>query len=217
MKFLKNLILLFILTASLKSVKAQDWEGVNYKYNEIYPGYIVSLKGDTTQGYIVHGGRTANQKTCIFYKDASKKEKQKLSPSDIKVYSVGDKVYNSIPFSGGLFGKPLSFVLVVKPGRIYEYAYYTKKDMVSDFMLPKETYADYDKRVHSDEIVWQKLEEKPMQHTDFVLGFAKRMGKLVGDYPEMAQKVENKQKGYTLFNVFDVISEYNTWWAKQPK
>ena len=63
----------------------------------------------------------------VTHSTKEEREKQKYSPSEIKAYAVGDKVYNSIPFSGGLFAKPLSFLLVIKPGRIYEYAYYYVK------------------------------------------------------------------------------------------
>ena len=82
-------------------------------------------------------------------------------------------------------------------------------------MGKNETQAQYDERIHTDEIVWQKLDEKPIQQQDFALGFAKRMSKLVDDYPELAAKVEAKEKGYGLFKIYDIVDEYNAWWAKK--
>ena len=199
------------------SSMAQDWSGEKYKYNEIHPGYIVSLTGDTTRGYVEHGNRTSNQKTCIFYTDASKKERQKLKADDISAWGVADKHYRSIHFTGGLLGKPLGFVLLVKAGRVNQFVYYSRKDNILDVMGKNETYAQYDERIHTDEIVWQKLDEKPFQHTELILGFAKKISKLLSDYPELSAKVESKEKGYGLLNIFDIMDEYNAWWAKKGK
>jgi hypothetical protein len=196
------------------STVAQDWNDKAYQFFEIYPGYIITLSGDTTRGYVEHGNRMSSQKTCIFYKDASKRNKEKYKPSEIKGYGVADKHYRTLSFSGGLMSKPQSFVLLLKPGRISQFMYYSKKDDYQAEMMRKdETRADYDARIHTDEIVWQKLDEKPVQQQDFLLGFAKRVGKLISDYPELAAKVENKEKGYGLLNIYSIMDEYNAWWA----
>ena len=202
-----------ILVLSITSF-AQDWKSTTIKYYEIYPGYVVTLSGDTTRGYVEHGNRSSNQKGVQFYSDASKKDKKKYKPSELKAYGVADKHYRSVAFSGGLMSKPLSFVLVAKPGRITQFIYYSKKDDNFISMMGKnETQAEYDARIHTDEIVWQKLDEKPVQQQDFVLGFAKKVSKLVSDHPELAAKVENKDKGYGLMNIYDIMDEYNAWWA----
>jgi hypothetical protein len=41
------------------------------------------------------------------------------------------------------------------------------------------------------------------------------MSKLVDDYPELAAKVEAKEKGYGLMKIYDIVDEYNVWWAKK--
>lgn len=214
---MRSIIIISLIAGSSSLGFSQDWSGKTYEFNKIYPGYIVSNEGDTTTGYVEHNGRTYNQKNCIFYTDASKKEKKKLGADDIKAWGVGDKNYRSIHFTGGLNAKPLGFVLCVKPGRISQFAYYSKKDGVSDMMGKNETYADYDARVNQDEIVWQKLDEKPIQHTDFILGFAKKVSRMTEDYPELSEKVASKEKGYGLGSVFSVMDEYNAWWEKKGK
>ena len=211
-----RIFLSFICTLCFSMVAfSQDWSGTTYKYNEIHPGYIVSLSGDTTRGYLEFGNRTATQKSCIFYTDASKKEKKKYGPDDISAYGVAVNHYRSIHFTGGLTAKPLGFVLLLKPGRLAQYMYYSKKDGVSDFMGKNETYAEYDARINQDEIVWQKLDEKPIQQGDFLLGFAKKMAKLTEDYPELSEKVANKEKGYGLMSIYAIADEYNAWWEKK--
>lgn len=214
---MRSFLLSSLFCCYLSICFGQDWSGKTYEFNKIYPGYMVSNEGDTTTGYVEHNGRTYNQKNCIFYSDASKKDKKKLGPDDIKAWGVGDKNYRSIHFTGGLNSKPLGFVLCVKPGRISEFVYYSKKDGVSDMMGKNETYADYDARVNQDEIVWQKLDEKPIQHNEFILGFAKKVSRMTEDYPELSEKVASKEKGYGLGSVFSVMDEYNAWWDKKNK
>ncbi len=216
-KNMKSILLLAAMACISFSVQAQDWNGTTYKFNEIYPGYIISLSGDTTRGYVEHNGRTYNQKHCIFYPDASKKDRQKYKASEINGYGVADKHYRSINFTGGLLGKPLGFVLLIKPGRVSQFIYYSKKDNVLDVMGKNETMADYEARVHTDEIVWQKEGEKPFQQTELVLGFAKKISKLLSDYPELSEKVENKEKGYGIMNIYNIMDEYNAWWAAKKK
>jgi hypothetical protein len=208
MRLLAFALMLFVSI----SASAQDWSGKTIKFDDIYPGYIVSLKGDTTTGYVLHGGRSYNQERCVFFEDATKKKRREFKPSELKAYGVADKHYRSLHFSGGLLAKPMSFVLVSKPGAITGFTYYSpKNDNLFQVRGGNESLADFDARIHSDEIVWQKGSEDPVQHTDFVLGFAKKMSKLVADNTELAAKVSNKEKGYGLTSVFSIIEEYNRW------
>jgi hypothetical protein len=203
---------LFCLSLSFIS-KAQDWSGKNYQFGEIYPGHIITLQGDTLTGYLVHNGRSTNQKWVKYYTDASKKEGREYKPKELKGYRVGDKEYRSISFSGGLMAKPLSFVLVTKPGRITQFTYYSKKDEALVYVRGgRETEAEFDARIHTDELVWKKGDESPIQQQDFVLGFAKKMSKLVSENVELAKKVEDKEKGYGFTNIYNIVEEYNKWW-----
>lgn len=196
---------------------AQDWSGDTYKYYQLYPGYIINNSGDTIKGYVEHGDRTRNQTKCIFYTDISNSKTKKIyKPDDLKGYCVADKIYRSIHYSGGLFGKPLNFVLVAKQGRIARLYYYTKDEgYVIQVRKQGETDAQYDARISKEEIVWQKENEDPVANTSLFLGFAKKVGKLIADYPELAKKVENKEKGYTVLKILDIIDEYNNWWKSQ--
>jgi hypothetical protein len=210
MKMLLITLLCFGLTYTSYT---QDWSGKQYQFDEVYPGYIITLKGDTATGYILHGGRAFNQNRAVFYPDASRKNKKEFKPSELKGYGVADKHYRSVHFSGGLLAKPLSFVLVSQPGRITQFIFYSKKgDNLVNVRSPQESLADFDARIHNDEIVWQKGDETPVQQADFVMGFAKKMSKLVAEDTELAKKVSDKEKGYGLGNIYNIISEYNKWW-----
>ncbi len=196
-------------------LKAQDWSGMSYAYYQNYPGYIITNAGDTVKGFVEHGDRTRNQNKCIFYTDVKdRKTKKTYKPDELKGYAVGDKVYRSMHYSGGLFSKPLNFVLAVKPGRITQCTYYTKDEgYIIQVRKINETDAQYDERICKAELVWYKEGEDPISNPTLLLGFAKKVSKLVADYPELAKKVENKEKGYTTLKILDIIDEYNNWWA----
>jgi hypothetical protein len=209
----KTICILLICFTSI-SVFAQDWSDTKYKFNEIYPGYIVTLAGDTVNGYISHSTRSYAQENCIFYSDASKKDKKKYKPKELKAYGVADKHYRSILFSAGLMKQSLNFVLLTKPGRISQFLYYQENDALK-MQGKNESYADYDARIHTDEILWQKLDENPVSQQGFILGFAKKVSKMTADYPELSAKVENKEKGFGLLNVNSIMDEYNEYWLQK--
>jgi hypothetical protein len=196
----KLTVLAFILFVA-SSAHSQDWSG-KYRIYQQYPGYIITLKGDTLNGFIVHGNKTDNQTSVSYFAEENNSKTMKTyKPGELKGYKVADKEYRAINWSGGLAKNPLNFVLVTKPGRITQFAYY-----LSNSNEESET-----------QMVWMREGEAPIQHTDFVLGFAKKMSKLVSDYPELAKKVEDKEKGYGLMRVFQIIDEYNAWWAAKSK
>ncbi len=211
---MRRFCLLAVVSLFASSSLGQDWSGNTYKYYEIYPGYIISPSGDTSHGYVEHGNRSSMQKQVIFYSDASKKERKKFKPADLKGYGVADKNYRFVEFGGGSFSKPASFVLVSKPGRITGYYYYTTKDGIG-IQGKNETAAQFDERTHTDEILWQRLDGKVIQHQTLILGFAKKFSALMDDHPELSSKISGKEKGYGLTNVFSIVDEYNSWWANK--
>ena len=53
--------------------------------------------------------------------------------------------------------------------------------------------------------------------SSLLLGYVKKMSGYVKDYPELAAKITNKEKGYGMLNINDVVREYNTWYmSKNP-
>ena len=179
---------------------SQDWSGNLYKMYEIHPGYIIGLKNDTTHGFIMLNNRVENQKSVAFYTDGTESKTRKVyNPNQLKGYLVGDKAYRSINYSGGLSSKKQEFVLEVKPGRLAQMVYYlSNSDAESE-----------------QQMVWYREGEDPLQHKELVLGFAKKMSRLVSDYPELAKKIEDKEEGYRIGKVFKIVDEYNQWWASK--
>lgn len=197
--------------------EAQDWSGSTYEYYKPASGYVILTNGDTLRGYVLHGDRISNQKNCIFYEDISKKSNYKsFKPKELRGYFVGDKTYKTLNFSGGLLSKPQSFVLLIKEGRISQFIYYSREaGILGPVKFGNETDAQFDARVSKDEIIWNKDGEEPIQYASLVLGFAKKISKLVEDYPELTSKIANKEKGYGIMNMTSIADEYNLYWKSK--
>jgi hypothetical protein len=177
-----------------------DWSGKAYGVGGIYPGYYVTNANDTINGYIYHDDRKGNQKKCRYYKnETDRKPVSEFKPEDIKSYKVGDKLYRTLNYSGGLLNKPLRFLLVTNDGGITEFVFYSE-DAATEaqgvFHKPKDPE-------HSN----------PITYSYFGLAFAKKLGDYISDYPALSQKVINKEKGYGFMNLPGIIDEYNVWFA----
>lgn len=181
-----------------------DWSGKVYTVGKIYPGFYVNNANDTVNGYFQHGTQAGNQKKCLFYtNEMDRKATSEFKPDDIKSYKVGDKLYRSINFSGGLNNKALRFNLVTKDGGITEYVFYSEDGNATA------------------EPVFHKPNDpnnnKPQQMGYFALGFAKKVAEYVSDYPALAAKVSGKEKGYGMLNLLAIFDEYNVWYAGKKK
>lgn len=196
-----------------------DWSPEIYQVGKIYPGYIIKLDGDTIKGFLKASSRcsiggigSSNQNTAAFYlNESDKKPVAKYKPTELKGYKIADKVYESINFSGGLLKKP-NFNLVVEDGAIRIYEWYSTVENYSTLSKQSgETWQQFDARQFETKLIVAKTPTEPIEFSMLGLSFAKKMPSLINDNPEMAQKVANKEKGYTFLNLFEVISEYNKW------
>lgn len=201
-----GLVLLMCLVFSVaKSQRYEpDWSEKVYRIGKIYPGYYVTNANDTINGYFMHDDRKGNQKKCRFYaNETDKKPTSEFKPEDIKSYKVGDKLYRTLNYSGGLLTKPLRFLLVTNDGGITEFVFYSE-DAATEaqgvFHKPKDP-----------------SHNEPITYSYFGLGFAKKLSDYISDYPALSQKVANKEKGYGLLNLLAIIDEYNVWFAAKKK
>ena len=228
MKSKKSIVstILSIAFLGLLSFVAADeyqWDPHVYSVGKKYPGWVIQLNGDTLHGFIkaeprvtFNGLGSSNQSFCGFYtNEKDKKPTGKYKATDIKGYKVADKIYHSIGYKGGIATeKGKGFCLLEKEGQIKQYAYYSAKENAA--MMRKgdtESYAEFDDRRFTKETVFARADEKPRSLAGFTLKYAKKMSEYVADYPELAQKVANKEKGYGLLSIYKVIEEYNTWYA----
>ena len=195
---MKRFLLVFCASLTGLSLYSQDWTEKNFKHGGIYAGYYVTNKGDTVKGFFRQGNKVEGQKQCDTYTSEKGTDHQKFKPEDIKSYMVGDKLYRSIHYSGGLMAKPLRFNLVTKDGPICEYIFYSESGPGED----KTVYHKANDPANS--------EVRELQY--FGIGFAKKMAEYVADYPELSKKIADKEKGYGMLKMLDIIAEYNKWY-----
>lgn len=53
-----------------------------------------------------------------------------------------------------------------------------------------------------------------LSNADLLLGYKKKMSSMVSDYPELAAKITNGEKGYGMLTMLNVVDEYNLWYEK---
>ena len=203
--------LFILMTACLFG---QDWATDIYRVGEKYPGYIIKNDGSKIEGYIQAHPRAAatafgddNQTIVTFFSDPkNKKTKIEYKPEDLKEYMIADKHYVSMNYSGGLFAKPVRFLIVKKEGRIKTCMWYTWASYGSD-----------GQSVYTEKEIFQKGDEKPLELSSFLLGYVKKMSELMKENAEIVKKINDKEKGYGVLNIEKIITEYNEWYTKNNK
>lgn len=217
---MKRTTLIAFLTIFTFAVQAYDWDPSVYRVGKRYPGYIVTLEGDTIQGFVKARMRCAytavgksNQNFCEFYRnEKDKKPLGKYKPNDINGYKVADKVYRSISYSGGL-SKSKNFNLFVNDGHITTYHWYAAQEGAASMRkTPDESWEEYDARRFTTSIVYQKGDERPRESNYYLMSFAKRVAELVNEHEDLAESVKNKEKGYRMLKFDAIIEEYNLWY-----
>ena len=72
----------------------------------------------------------------------------------------------------------------------------------------------YSYRTHSEgawsTVMILKNDEKAINTQNFIMGYADKMADLVKDDQELAAKIKNKEKGYSLLNIEAIVDEYNS-------
>lgn len=209
---MNKLILLLVATFTLGTAVAQDWSTDVYKYGEEYPGYIVTAAGEKIEGFITYRDRYSMQNNIDFWTDkTNKKTKTKYSTDELKEYLVADKLYHCIHYSGGLLKKPIKGNLVVKEGCIMEYVWY---DRAESYMTMQKAAGESDEefmtRMYPPTTVYLKDgEEDAKTVQDFGIKFAEKMSEWLSDNKELSAKVANKEKGYGMIRILEIIQEYN--------
>jgi len=187
------------LITMMATLNAQlDWQDINTGTR--YPGYVIYKDAsDTVKGWIENMGPTGNQEKAVFFGSQNdKKPVAKYTPENVKSYGFKDKHYRSMHYSGGLFEKPLRFLLLVKEGGIATYKWYADKQ----------------------EDVYAKVNDpSTLPHTQdyFLLKFKTKMADFVADFAELSKKIGNGEKGYGIMKLFDIFEEYNKWYLNEKK
>jgi len=196
----------------------------------IYPGYVVTRDDDTIHGYLMLKNLIANQDKVLFYNDPEgiKSEVIKYKPKKLKAYKVGPRYYESFKF------RPGKSSYATNDANAYHFVIRTVDGPISLYKWFYETTAESENRVQMDtehlektkidlsfseenlhSIMLGKLPNGEFVNFDkMLIGFKKKMSKLVSDYPQLAKKIASKQEGYRWSDIETIVREYNKWYLQ---
>ena len=188
----------FILSIGLLTLLL-GWTDIQaQRYKEKYPeGYVVSLSGDTTTGFVRLGNNFKDQRKIRFYDQYG--IKARYSADRLAGFGYENKHYvtRKTPYLySGLFSDSLMFMLQVVNGPAKLYRFFTRQSV---FTLKKgPAYFEYlekpDGSVHEVSLVfrWQQIA------TAFE------------DYPELAADIRNER--YKPEEMRKIVEAYNRWY-----
>ncbi len=216
------IIFMVIFTVSLVRVNAQP---LNDSVNlwSLYPGYVVTNDGDTIEGHLLLSNLVANQRKVFYFRDPDNPDsKIKYKPKDIKAYKVGPRHYESFKFAATNAIRKHNFFLKKIDGPICLYRWYYEPESRSsqrvkideDNILNSKIDLSFSEEDLTAQDVAIKQGGKPINLTavKYLIKFKKHMAKIVDDYEELAEKIRNKEEGYTFGFHEDIIIEYNEWY-----
>lgn len=177
--------LLFVLLLALGSnLYSQD-----YKLSNYYEGYIIKKDGSRERGYILYDDESKRYEQVIFKKEL-KGKREKYKPKDIAGYKVADQLYHAVQFKDIPF-KNTKFLALEKDGclRMYSYRILADGSWSSSMILEND--------------------EQAVNVQTFILSFANKMAEMVKDDAALAEKIRNKEKGYSLLAIEAIVDEYN--------
>lgn len=183
---MKKLLCLFVLILWGTHISAQG----KYELFEFYEGYIITETGEKQRGYIRYLDESDRYEKVVFKKE-HKGKKQRFKAKDIAGYKVADVVYHAIQYEDIPF-KSNRFLVLEKEGCLNLYSYRKLNNGAWE----------------AEKIL--KNKDRAVTTQKFVLGFAKKMAEMVADDKELASKIRNKEKGYSLLNMEAIIDEYNS-------
>lgn len=211
---MKTLIFSFLFFVSFISM-AQDWSTDTYKYDELYPGYVVTLKGEKIEGYIKYRNRFIMQEEVIFFSDPNMvNTKKRYKAEELLEYEVADKHYEVIRYSGGKNNYPeLRGNLVMRgSGCIKEYVWYSQASGYTT-MAKLEGESDEafgNRKFPSTPVFYKAGDEIAVEMSFFQDDFAKKVSQYVSGNKELAKKVKSGMSGYNREgDVRKIFEEYN--------
>lgn len=210
---MKHLVLvLAVLVSGLGFSQIDDnWEDVSEKL----PGYVITNNGEKIEGYLKRFLKIKSQRKVKFFKTLDDKPVV-YDPKDLKAYKIENDYYETHPYEG-LNGKTKVFLLRTVEGKINLFDYYIRveDDKGRELTLSKEgnkeISLDFDGTKIQTEILAVKDGKEYLKFTSPKLMFSFKgvMSKYVSDYPELAKKIKNKEKGYRILGILKIVNEYN--------
>lgn len=196
---MKNLTVFFftllLLMGSANSLLAQG----EYEFGRFYEGYLIMPDGAQIDGYIMYENFNKMQSSIIYATDPNnRRTRMTYKAKDLAAFKVADKLWHSIPFKDLIGPKQQMFMQLEQDGFIKLYLYYGTESNLRD----------------DAQVIIKKGDEIAFNQGTFITGFHKKMSELVSEYEALASKVSNKEDGYKLLQLYDILEEFNRWYAE---
>ncbi|MBR9847230.1 MAG: hypothetical protein GYB35_14525 [Algicola sp.] len=214
---MKQLVLVVaVLISSLGFSQIDDnWEDVSEKL----PGYVITNDGEKIEGYLKRFLKIKSQRKVKFFKTLDDKPVV-YEPEDLKAYKIENDYYETHPYEG-LSGKTKVFLLRTVDGKISLFDYYIRveDDRGAEMTLSKkgntEISLDFDGTKIQTEILAVKDGDDYLKFASskVIFSFKNVMSKYVADYPELAKKIKDKEEGYRILSILNIVNEYNAHFA----
>lgn len=208
---MKTLQLCFFLVLTTFSF-SQDWSTENYKYGEMYQGFIVTLDGEKIHGHIKYQNRVKMQDEIVFYRDIEDLDtKKRYRPKDLLEYQVADKYYHTLTNYGSKVGFTPKSALVKEEGCINVYVWYERSDEYNMLVqTEEEENEDFGDRKFPETIVIKEADKvEAFAMDDLKVDFAKNFSKMLSKNKDIAFNVKKSKPGYDFANLLNIIKEYN--------
>lgn len=166
-----------------------------------YPeGYILTLAGDTIEGFMRLGNDFKDQRRIRFVDNYA--VKAKYTADRLKGYGYGDRHFVSRPmpyFYAGLFSDTVIFMRRLVDGPAKLYRFYTRQTI---FTLKQgsaffEYFEKPDGTVHEISLTFRW----------------KRLADAIPEYPELASDIRNDR--YKPEQTVEIVQAYNKWYEEQ--
>lgn len=215
MKQIFTVVILVFTSLSFAQID-DNWEDISEKL----PGYIITNDGEKVEGYLKRFLKIKSQRKVKFFQTLDDKP-QVYDPNDLKAYKIADDYYESHPYEG-LNGKTKVFLLRTVQGKIDLFDYYIRVEdnQGNEITLSKkgnkEIILDFDGSKIETEVLAVKDDKDYLKFSSpkFLFAFKSIMSDYVADYPELSKKIKNKEKGYKVLAILNIVNEYNSHFEK---
>lgn len=174
--------------------------------------------GTVREGFVYRTSKIKSQKKVRFYENTSVKTYTDYKPDELQSYQVADAYYQSLPYEG-LTQKSKVFVERTLNGKLswFTYYLYTKDAKPTEYEITdssgkKIILRDEDGESLAGEIILLKEngEQLNMSSVKLLMGFKNVMSKYLSECAPLAQKIANKESGYSVLNIMKITEEYNS-------
>lgn len=180
-----------------------------------FPGWYITLQGDTIKGYIYLSNQIDNQQLFKYSpQNPPAAEVKTMDAKTAKGYRVKDRVYESL-YSESDASSTTAFVRRTETGRLNLYAWFSIPEVgtVHDGVFDRPITATDEKFHESVSLI--RTGTGQIIFTPEPKDFPKVMSLVVEDNPEMASRISQKLKGYRSGDLLNIVQEYNAWYLKQ--